>query len=97
MRTLLLFVALIFLVAGGLLIEVVNPHSFLGYKGAFVRAAVLILAIPLWSRLSSRGNMRLRIPGIVVLSIAGIVYSMYGFTLRRQEALYEKQRAVDAR
>jgi len=79
----------------GILIEVINPHSFLHYTGAFVRAAMLISVVPLWVWFSKRGYRRLLIPGILILTISGITYFISGVSLRKEESMYEKSRFTD--
>ncbi|MBE9556990.1 MAG: hypothetical protein IMF08_09055 [Proteobacteria bacterium] len=61
-----------------LLIEVVNPHSFLHGGGAFMRGAALAVAAALWVWLSWRKWDRVFMVGLGVLTVAALLYLEYG-------------------
>ncbi|MBE9553535.1 MAG: hypothetical protein IMF05_08740 [Proteobacteria bacterium] len=61
-----------------LLYEVVNPHSFVSYKGAFLRAAALIAAAGFWVRLSWKKRDRVFLAGLGIITVASLLYWNYG-------------------
>jgi predicted membrane channel-forming protein YqfA (hemolysin III family) len=97
MKTLhvILFAGMLIIALIGVLVEVINPHSFLNSTGAFLRAAGFILVVPLWAWFSKRVNHKLLIPGILILTISGITYFISGVSLRKEAYLYEESRAKD--
>lgn len=62
-----------------LLIEVVNPHSFLGGTGAFLRATALTAAAAVWVRLSWRKRDWIFKVGLTTVTVAALLYWQYGF------------------
>lgn len=97
MKTLhvILFASMVIIALIGVLVEVINPHSFLDSTGALLRAAGFILAMPLWAWFSKRGNRKLLILGILILAISGITYFISGVSLQKEACLYEEIRATD--
>ena len=66
------------LICLALLFEVVNPHSFVGYTGAFLRGAVLMAAVPLWVRLSRNRRDWIFKAGLGIVIVSAILYWRYG-------------------
>lgn len=61
-----------------LLIEIVNPHSFLGGTGAFLRAGALTAAAVVWVRLSWKRWDWIFMAGLGILTVAALSYWNYG-------------------
>ena len=60
-----------------LIIEVVNPHSYLLQDGAMLRVAVIAVAIPAWLWMSWRKLDWLFTLVLLTLIIAGLLYCDY--------------------
>ena len=91
-----MFIAAVFLglaVILALLVEVINPHSFLNSTGAFVRATAIFMGVPVWLGLSKRRRGVL-VAGSVVLTVAAIVYALYGINTLCHELFYAKHKDV---
>lgn len=91
----ILFVLIVVIALLGIAIEVVNPHSFLNAKGAFLRVTGILITIPIWVWVSNKGEKRLKVPGILFLLATSMAYLWFGFSDLRQNALYEKQKAAN--
>ena len=61
-----------------LLIEVVNPHSFLQHTGAFLRGAVITAAVPFWVWLSWKKWDWISKVGLGTMTVAALLYWNYG-------------------
>ena len=60
-----------------LVVEVINPHSYLLQNGAFLRVALIAVAIPVWLWMSWRRLDWLFTLVLLTLIIAGLLYSDY--------------------
>ena len=86
-------IALALIVFGGLLaliIEVINPHSFLGTTGAFIRVLLIGIAIAIWFYKIRKTHSGLFLPGLIVLIILGTSYLLYGFSSLCGNLYYEE-------
>src|SRR5262245_48243022 len=92
MFIIILFFSLIAVLA--LLIEVINPHSFLNSTGAFVRAAAIFMGVPVWLWLS-KSRRGVLVTGGIVLTVTAIAYALYGINTLCHELYYAKHK--DAR
>jgi di/tricarboxylate transporter len=73
------FIVVFLILVLGILVEVVNPHSFLSTQGAFLRAIVLAVAIGPWVWFSKKiGGRHLLISGIALLFFSACAYALYG-------------------
>lgn len=72
------------------LMEVLNPHSFVNTAGAFIRSAIFAAGVPLWIVLSRRKKKAFLKAGIIVLGITAGIYLLYGVSCWRNSALYEE-------
>ena len=79
--TALLFIAV--------LIEVINPHSFLSTDGAFARVVALLVGAACWYLFFKNTQSKLVITGIVILFIAAMLYFFYGVSSFCQNKYYE--------
>jgi|GEM_PF-4899920 len=71
-----------------ILIEVINPHSFLLHTGAFVRSIMILCILPLWLWLYGNEKSKVKYPGCVILVLASSVYLIYAINSLRQDRLY---------
>lgn len=91
MFTMVLFFSLIAVLA--LLVEVINPHSFLNSTGAFVRAGAILMGVPVWLWFSKRRRGVL-VTGSIVLTVTAIAYALYGINTLCHEIYYAKHKDV---
>lgn len=89
-----IFISLVSLLA--VLIEVINPHSFLNSSGAFVRAGAILIGLPVWIWISKKENKYYLVFGGVVMMVTAISYLLYGISSLCQETYYEKHKGVNA-
>ncbi len=86
-------IAFAIIVFGGLLaliIEVINPHSFLGTTGAFVRVFLIAAVTAYWFYKVRKPHPGLFFPGLIVLIILGVSYLLYGFSSLCGNLYYEE-------
>lgn len=78
------------------LIEVVNPHSFLGTIGAFARMTVLLVGAVLWYIFFKNTQSKLVKTGVAVLVIGAVLFFFYGLNSYCQDTYYEINREAFA-
>lgn len=86
-------IAFSIIVFGGLLaliIEVINPHSFLETTGAFFRVFIIGIAIAIWFYKTRKSHPGLFLPGLIALIILGGSYLLYGFSSLCGNLYYEE-------
>lgn len=76
---------------GGVLIEVINPHSFLSPEGASVRVIVLILIIPIWIVFSKKAGKASVNSTTILLFLLVTIYLYAGIVLKCQNFAFENK------
>jgi membrane-bound ClpP family serine protease len=84
-----LFLAVVVISFIAVLIEVINPHSFLGTAGSFIRVVLLLVGATVWYKLSQGTQSELTSAGTIVLLITAALYFFYGLSSFCQNKYYE--------
>ena len=77
------------------LLEIVNPHSFLDVFGACLRGFLLIIGAGLWYFLAKKFPSKFGRAGFFVLLFTGGLYMMTALYLLYQNSLFESQKGQD--
>ncbi len=72
----------------GLLIEIINPHSFLSSGRAYASACILIIVAIIW--MVSLQKSTHRTIGAFVLLATACLYGFYGTSMYCQDTYYER-------
>ena len=84
-----LFISILIVVLlAGFFVEIINPHSFLGTTGAYIRGILLLVGVIVWWNFLE--NFKIRLIGLILLVIMSFLYFYYGTTSFCQSTYYEK-------
>jgi len=88
--TLSVFVLASSLLVIGLLVQVVNPHSFLGTGGAFITSLIILAGAIIWLYLAKKYSYTFLLFGSVFFLFGAASYFYYGVDSFCQNTDYEK-------
>jgi hypothetical protein len=77
------------------IIEIINPHSFLETGGAFLRTISIFVGAFIWYIYSVRSNRPLAIAGAFIFSSVAIFYLLYGVSSFCQNKYYNETVSLD--
>lgn len=84
------FGVMVLVILLGLVIEVLNPHSFLQTMEAFVRVIILLVSSVVWVWYSKKNNTRLLVAGSILLLLSACAYLWYGINSYCGQAYWEE-------
>jgi hypothetical protein len=88
-----IFVLIVVICAIGLIIEVFNPHSFLGTTRALMQSLIFVALLVPWLIYTKKVSGRYAIKGAVVLFLTACAYFYYGLSSFCQNTYFEQIKA----
>lgn len=85
----MVFIAEVLLSAIGIFVDIVNPHSFLGLGGFFVRVLLAFVFAFFWLKLCLSELQKLRIGGLAVCAVCVFTYTFAGLTMLANNSGYQ--------